>query len=105
MNWIEKADKFWAGLLIGLVFPFVIFFFYWAFCHHQLNFPSGFYRYLINGYLLSSVIKMCGLGNLILFYVGIRKKLDHFNKGIIVSVILYVALVAYVSYYLEPELL
>jgi hypothetical protein len=105
MAWTEKIDSFWKGLLIGLVFPLIVFFFYWMFFHHQLNFPRGFYRYLVGGQLLSSVIKMCGLGNLLLFYFGITKKLDNFNKGIIVSVVLYVGLVAYVSYYMEPELI
>lgn len=105
MTWIEKLDGFWKGLAIGIIFPLLVFFFYWMFFHHQLNFPKGFLRYLINGQLLSSVIKMCGLGNLILFYFGITKKIDKFNKGIIVSVVIYVALVAYVSYYMEPELI
>ncbi len=105
MSWTEKIDGFWKGLLIGLVFPLIVFFFYWMFFHNQMNFPRGFVRYLIGGQLLSSVIKMCGLGNLILFYFGITKKLDRFNKGIIVSVVLYVGLVAYVSYYMEPEIM
>lgn len=105
MNWIEKLDNFWIGLLIGIIFPLITFFFYWMFFHSQLNFPRGFMRYLLNGYLLSNVIKICGLGNLLLFYFGLTKKIDRFSKGIIVSVVIYVALVAYVTYYLEPDIL
>ena len=105
MDWTAKLDNFWKGLAIGLIFPLIMFFLYWAFFHHQLNFPHAFFRYLKNGNLLSNVIKMCGLGNLLLFYFGITKKIDKFSKGIIVSVVLYVGLVAYVSYYMEPEII
>ena len=60
-----------------------------------------FVHYLLNGQLLSNVIKLCGLGNLILFYFGLNKKIDRFSKGIIASVLVYVALVAYLMYFVE----
>lgn len=99
-----KIDKWWAGLLIGLLFPVLVFFLYWLFFYSQLSFPMRFIHYLLNGYLLSNVIKLCGLGNLLLFYFALNKKMDKFSKGIILSILLYVALVAYVTYYHEPEL-
>lgn len=104
MDWVHKLDNFWKGLIIGILFPCVMFFFYWMFFHSQLNFPRGFLRYLMNGNLLSNVIKVCGMGNLLLFYFGLTKKIDKFTKGIIASLLLYVGLVAYVTYYLEPEI-
>lgn len=104
MNWTERLDNFWKGLLIGVLFPFFLFFLYWLFFHSQLNFPRGFLRYLMGGQLLSNIIKICGIGNLLLFYLGINKKMDRFAKGIILSVVLYVALVAYVTYYLESDI-
>jgi hypothetical protein len=55
----------------------------------------------MNAHFLSNVIKLCGLGNLVLFYLGLNKKMDRFSKGIIASVIVYVALVAYVTYTFE----
>jgi hypothetical protein len=103
MNWIERLDNFWKGLAIGILFPFFIFFLYWLFFHSQLSFPKRFIGFLINGQLLSNIIKLCGLGNLLLFYFGLNKKIDKFSKGIIVSVLLYVLLVAYVSYFLESQ--
>lgn len=105
MNWYDKLNKVWIGFLIGILFPGVMYIFYWMFFHHQIAFPVRFTRYLMNGYLLSNVIKICGLGNLLLFYLGLTKKIDHFSKGIIFSVLLYVGLIAYVTYYLEPEIL
>lgn len=104
MTWVEKLDSFWKGLLIGLLFPAFCFFCYWLFMHNQLNFPRGFIKYLMGGYLLSNVVKLCGLGNLLLFYFGLTKKIDAFTKGIIVSVLLYVGLVAYITYFMEPSI-
>ncbi|HQQ95268.1 MAG TPA: hypothetical protein PLQ93_11980 [Bacteroidia bacterium] len=100
----QKLDKVWIGFLVGVLFPILMFFLYWLFFHHQIAFPMRFVKYLMNGYLLSGVIKMCGLGNLLIFYLGLNRKIDKFSKGIIVSVFIYLALVAYVTYYLEPDL-
>jgi hypothetical protein len=101
MNWIERLDSFWKGLVIGLLFPVFVFFCYWLFTESQISFPTRFVVYLIKGHLLSNIIKLCGLGNLLLFYFGLNKKIDKFSKGIITSVVFYVALVAYVTYTLE----
>ena len=105
MNWIQKADKWWVGLLVGIIFPAVMFMLYWLFFHHAISFPTRFTKYLMNGYLLSNVVKICGLGNLIIFYLALNYKIDKFNRGIILSVFLYVLLIAYITYYHEPELL
>lgn len=103
MTWYQRFDNFFSGLLIGILFPGLMYVLYWLFFHHQINFPVRFTRYLMNGYLLSNVVKICGLGNLLLFYFGLNKEMDKFNRGIIVSVLLYVCLIAYITYYHEPE--
>lgn len=105
MNWVKRIDNFWMGLLIGILFPGLLFTFYWLFFHHQLDFPRRFVRYLMMGHLLSNVIKICGLGNLALFYFGLQYKIDRFNKGVVVSVLFYILLIFYISYYHEPELI
>ncbi len=101
MNWIERLDYFWKGFVFGLLFPGFVFFCYWLFTASQISFPARFVAYLYRGELLSNVIKLCGLGNLLLFYFGLNKKLDRFSKGIIASVVVYVALVAYIMYFVE----
>ncbi len=102
---LEKFDTFWYGLIAGLLFPILLFALYWLFAYHQIAFPVRFVRYLMVGQMLSGVIKMCGLGDLLLFYFGLNKKMDKFSKGIITSVLFYVLLVAYVSYFHEPEII
>lgn len=103
-NWLMKLDNFWMGLVIGILFPGLLFFLYWLFFHSQINFPVRFVRFLMVGQLLSNIIKLCGLGNLLIFYLGLNKKMDKFSKGVIVSILVYVALVAYVTYYHESEI-
>ncbi len=104
MNWTKKLDNFWIGLLFGILFPLVLLTLYWLFFYHKLGFPQRFIRYLMMGQILSNVLKMCGLGNLALFYFGLHYKIDRFNKGIVVSVLIYVLLIAYISYYHEPTI-
>lgn len=104
MNWIKKLDSFWIGLLIGVLFPMLLLTCYWLFFYHKLGFPQRFIRYLMMGQMLSNVLKICGLGNLGLFYLGLHYKIDRFNKGVVVSVLVYVALIAYISYYHEQVL-
>ena len=104
MEWIKKLDSFWIGLLGGILFPMIMFAGYWLFFHHQIDFPRRFVRYLMIGQLLSNVIKICCLGNLAVFYFGLHYKIDRFNKGVVVSIVFYILLILYISYYHEPEL-
>lgn len=105
MEWTKKIDNFWIGLLIGILFPTLMFTGYWLFFHHQIGFPKRFVRYLMNGQLLSNVTKICALGNLAVFYFGLQYKIDRFNKGIVVSIVVYILFILYISYYYEPELI
>ncbi|MGZ3883019.1 MAG: hypothetical protein ACXVP0_09600 [Bacteroidia bacterium] len=99
----ERMDNFWIGLAIGMLFPVFCFFCYWLFRYSYISFPVRFVKYLLQGQMLSATIKMCGLGNLLIFYYGLNSKMDKATKGIIVSVLVYVALVVIVTYYYEPD--
>lgn len=104
MSWTEKLDGFWKGLGIGIFFPLLCFFCYWLFMHSYMSFPMRFIKYLMFGQMLSSTIKICALGNLLIFYLFLNKRMNRATKGIIVSVLIYVALVFYVMYFHEESL-
>jgi hypothetical protein len=104
MNWKERLDSFWKGLAIGILFPMFCFFCYWLFMYSYIDFPVRFVKYLMIGQMMSSVIKLCGLGNLLIFYLFLNKQMNAAAKGIITSVLIYAALVFYVMYFHEPSL-
>lgn len=104
MNWMEKLDSSWKGFLIGMLFPLFCFFCYWLFLYSYISFPVKFIKYLMFGQMLSNAIKLCALGNLLIFYFFLNKNMNKGAKGIIVSVVIYAALVFYIMYFHEHEL-
>jgi hypothetical protein len=94
---LDKIDKIWIGLLVGLFIPFFCFFCYWLFFYNQLNFPKGFIRYLYNGEMLQEVAIACIAISLVVFYILLNKKAYNIGKGIIYAAFAYVALVLYIS--------
>ena len=101
MNWNEKLDNYWKGFAIGMLFPIFCFFCYWLFRYSYMDFPMKFIKYLMFGQMLSSVIKVCALGNLLIFYLFLNKNMNGAVKGIVTSVLIYVGLVFYIMYYHE----
>ena len=101
MSWNEKLDGYWKGLAIGILIPVFCFFCYWLFRYSYMDFPVKFVKYLMFGQMLSAVIKVCALGDLLIFYLFLNKHMNRASKGIITSVIIYVALVFYIMYYHE----
>ncbi len=104
MSWIYRLDNFWKGLAIGILFPVLCFSCYWLFRYSYMDFPVRFIKYLMFGQMLSSTIKVCALGNLLIFYFMLNKHMNKATKGIIASVLIYVALVFYVMYFHEHSL-
>ena len=103
MNWLNKLDAFWKGLAIGMLFLMICFFCYWLFMYSYMGFPVRFVKYLMFGQMLSNTIKMCALGNLLIFYFFLNKNLNKATKGVITSVVFYAALVFYVMYFHEES--
>ena len=101
MSWKEKLDSFWKGFAIGTLFPVFVFFCYWLFIYSYMGFPVRFVKYLIFGNVLSATVKMCALGNLLIFYFFLNSKLNSGTKGIIASVFVYLALIVYTMFFVE----
>jgi hypothetical protein len=101
MSWKEKTDGFWQGFAIGILFPVLCFFCYWLFLYSYMDFPVRFVKYLMQGQMLSNAIKICALGNLLIFYLFLNQQMNKASKGVITSVIIYVGLVFYVMYFHE----
>ena len=97
-------NSFWTGFIIGILSPVVCFMLYWLFVYSYMSFPGRFITYLITGNMLSNVLKVCTLGNLIWFYLSMKKNGDAASKGILTSVFIYLIMVLWISYALEIDL-
>lgn len=94
---LDKLDKIWVGLLIGVFIPPFCFFCYWLFLHSQLNFPYGFIRYLRGANTLQEISMVCVAINLLVFYLILNKKAYSLSKGIMFSTFAYVGVIFYIS--------
>jgi len=94
---LDKIDKIWIGFIFGCIFPASCFFCYWLFFHNHLTFPTRFINYLRAGNMLQEVAIACVVANLIIFYLGLNKKIFELSRGIIFATFLYVGLVLYIS--------
>jgi hypothetical protein len=94
---LDKLDKIWIGLLVGVFLPLFTFFCYWLFFHSQLNFPNGLIRYLRGGNTLQEIAIVCVVSNLLAFYLILNKKAYGLSKGIMFATFAYVGVVLYIS--------
>lgn len=95
----QKYDRWYWGMLSGLIFPLFWYFLWWLFFVQPSVKPDeqhiryGFFRELnIN------ILRICVGLNLILFYFFLNRNLYGLAKGIIVSVLLFVLIFLYLLY-------
>lgn len=94
---IDKLNKKWVGILLGLTIPAFCFFCYWLFVYSQLSFPFGFIRYLRKGDMLQEVTIACVVINLLIFYLFLNKKVYNLSYGMMYATFAYVGLILYIS--------
>ncbi len=94
---LDKLDKKWVGVIVGILFPAFCFLCYWLFFYSQITFPGRFIKYLQNGEMLQEVAIVCVVTNLLIFYILLNKKAFDLAKGLIFATFMYVLLVLYIS--------
>lgn len=95
----SRLNKLWVGLAFGILLPLLCFSIYWLFFQRDINIPKDDIRYLINKELMINVFKMCCGSDLILFYLGINKRMVDFAKGVIASVLVYALILGYFTFF------
>lgn len=90
---MEKMNKFWIGLLAGLIIPLAFVYIFVGLRYHgDLNLWQLLLRlYELRG--LTALIAVAVLPNLILFYFYLNKEYWKGGKGIIMAVLTYALLV------------
>jgi hypothetical protein len=91
-------DNTWIGAIIGLIFPFIVFNIY-----HQAKYSFmdmyKFIEYLNLGRIFPSVVTLCVLANLMVFYPFISKEKYLGARGVILSTLAWGAFIMFLKYY------
>jgi hypothetical protein len=81
-------DRIYIGLILGLITPIIIFFFYFLFRHGDVEFLR--YLGLLHRYgLLFKIFSLCVLFDLPVFFVFIQFKFWRGARGVVMSCFIY----------------
>lgn len=78
----RKADKTWFGLLLGLLMPLVVMFFFYVSKYSGLSLEE-FVDRLIDKAVFLKVLSLCAFVNLALFFLFYKTKNDRAARGVI----------------------
>jgi hypothetical protein len=96
-----KLNNFILGIISGLLLPFLSIFLYWAFSFKFVNFIPQFFKLLILGRLLSSIISLCLIPSLGMFFIFLNKEYYKTTRGIILSTVFYGFVIVVVKTWVE----
>ena len=93
--------NYWIGFIVGLISPFFILFCYWLYVYSYMSFIPDFLKYLSVGKILASVISLCVVPNLGIFFVLLNKERYKSAYGIIGATLLYALYIFYLKLFIE----
>ena len=93
-------DKFWTGIICGLLAPFIAFIAYYLI--NYKNMPvDRFIAFLQVGKTYTSIVTLCILANLAAFYLFIWRKKYNAAKGVLGATFIWAGLVMYLKFFTE----
>ncbi len=91
-------DKLWIGMILGLATPFITLVLY-----YKINFSfmtvDEFIKYLKLGDIVTSLISLCILTNLAVFYPFIWKEKYKGAYGVLASTFIWAAVVVFLKFF------
>lgn len=82
---IDKLDKVWFGLIIGMIAPVVAF---------------GLYYIFADQYTLKRVnVSLCMVINLAPFYLTLNNEMYKATKGVLIATLTWALVIAYLSFF------
>lgn len=100
----KKYNKFWLGVSLGLLAPFLCLFGYWLNSYSFMGFFPAFPRYLMLGKVFGAVLSLCLIPNLGLFFLFINTERYKTARGFILSTILYGFFIMYLKIFIEETM-
>jgi len=93
-------DKLWIGALLGLLVPLIVFMLYYQINYSFMNMYK-FINYLNLGQIFSSVVTLCVLSNLVVFYPFLWKEKYYGGRGVLLSTFLWGGFILYLKFVIE----
>ena len=91
-------DKGWIGAIFGLITPFIAFMLYYRIYYDFMDIYK-FINYLKLGQVFSSVVSLCVLSNLIVFYPFLWKEKYYGGRGVLAATFIWGGIVVYIKYF------
>lgn len=92
---IKKYDKIGVGLILSLLVTIISFFIFYLFNHtafHSLNRFISYFR--LTGFF-SSILSLCAIPNLLVFFIFIQTNRYKSARGVVVFTMIMALIVAY----------
>lgn len=94
-------DKLWMGAVAGLISPLLAFSMYYLINYRYM--PVGrFINYLRLGDTYTSIVTLCLLANLAVFYLFIWQKKYNGARGVLGSTFIWAAIIMYLKFFTHP---
>ena len=97
INW----NNFWMGSVLGFVLPLISLLVYWLWSFKYMKFYPQFFKFLMDGGVLSAVLSLCLIPNLGLFFLFINREKYKSCRGIILTMLLYGFIIMYLKIWVE----
>ncbi|NQY67558.1 MAG: hypothetical protein HRT72_07535 [Flavobacteriales bacterium] len=94
---IKNYDKFWIGLLSGMVTPLIIILIYYKVSYGGVSF-SYFWDRMSASSLESKLISVATVGNLGVFFLYFWLEADRASKGVVSSMFVFGTIIMYFKY-------
>lgn len=95
---LQKADKVYIGLLLGIVAPFIGFFAFYMITYSHLSIGS-FIKKMILAHVYTPLISLCVISNLPVFFTFIYSDKYYGARGVLLATFIYAGLVVFLKYF------
>lgn len=92
-----RYNNVWLGLILGIVVPFFAITFFQLSNFRHLPFVE-FYKYMYSIDVLSKLFSLCGVPNLLLFFIFIWKNLLYSARGVIMATAILAFAVVFIKF-------
>jgi hypothetical protein len=94
----KEFDKFWVGIITGLLVPqLIMFLFYLQVYYRKMNVQS-FIKRIWETDIFSPLISLCCIGNLAAFFIFYYLYCNNSARGVIISTFVYTIIVVFLKF-------